>query len=69
MISRSITLLEQSGITSIPQYLSLGDTGAEVRQALTALLEWPAAEKENIPKLAKGVVPAARWGPSGVLAH
>ena len=32
---RSIKLLQKAGITSIPQYLSLGDTGAEVRTALT----------------------------------
>ena len=56
---RWITKLEQSGITTTPQYLSLGDTGAELRQALADLLDWPASTAANIPKLAKGVVPRA----------
>ena len=38
----------------------LGDTGAEVRNALAALLSWSTTDKESIPKLAKGIVPAAR---------
>ena len=56
---RWITQLEKAGITTIPQYLSLGDKGSEVRTALADLLAWPASTPVNIPKLAKGVVPAA----------
>ena len=54
---RWITQLEQAGITTTPQFLSLGDTGAEVRTALADLLDWPSSTAANIPKLAKGVAP------------
>ena len=64
LCARSITLLETQGITTTEQYLSLGDSSAEFRNALATLLTWPTNQAVNIAKLTNGVVPQAGRGPA-----